>query len=85
MLSAVGAPIEKILQCVTVNPARALGVSSRAGALKPGMPADITVLDIIDYDKILTDQYGNQIPGKKLFIPLLTMISGRIAYRQIFF
>lgn len=85
MLSAVGVPTEKILQMVTCNPARALGISEKAGALKVGMPADVTVLDIVDTTQELHDNYGNQIPGKKLFIPLLTMIDGRVAYRQIFF
>lgn len=85
MLSAAGTPTEKILQYVTVNPARALGIEDQAGALKPGMPADVTVLDIVDANRDLADNYGNTIPGKQLFVPLLTMVDGRVAYRQIFF
>lgn len=85
MLSAVGVPLEKILQCVTINPARALGISEMAGILKDGMPADITILDIVDTNMTLYDNYGNDVVGNKLFIPLLTMIGGRVAYRQIYF
>ena len=85
MLSAVGVPTEKLLQCVTINPARALGIQDRAGALKPGMPADVTVLDIVDAGRDFADNYGNTIPGDRMFVPLLTMVDGRVAYRQIFF
>jgi len=85
MLSAAGVPTGKLLQCVTVNPARALGIQDRAGALKPGMPADVTVLDIVDANCDFADNYGNTIPGDRMFVPLLTMVDGRVAYRQIFF
>jgi dihydroorotase len=85
MLSAAGMSTEKILQCVTINPAKALGIQDRAGALKPGMPADVTVLDIVDAKREFADNYGNTIPGDRMFIPLLTMVDGRVAYRQIFF
>lgn len=85
MLSAVGVPTEKILQCVTINPARALGIEDRAGALKVGMPADVTVLDIGDTQMTFADNYGGSIRGNQLFVPLLTMVDGRVAYRQIFY
>ena len=85
MLSAVGMKTEDILARVTIRPAEALGIREKAGALREGMPADIAVLDIADADRTLADNYGNTIPGNKLFIPLLTVIDGRVAYRQIFF
>lgn len=85
MLSAVGVPTEKILQCVTINPARALGIEDKAGSLEPGKPADVTVLDISDRPMELYDNWGGKINSNKLFIPMLTMVDGRVAYRQIFF
>ena len=85
MLSAAGMKTEKILKCVTLNPARALGIVEKAGALKVGMPADVTVLDIREEGGTLSDFWGNTVAAGKLFVPLLTMIGGRVAYRQIFF
>ena len=85
MRSAVGVPEEKILQCVTLRPAQALGIEDRAGSLAPGMPADVAVLDIAESRMTLRDHYGGSIPARKLFVPLLTMVDGRVAYRQIFF
>ena len=85
MLSACGMSTEDILCAVTINPAKALGIQNRAGILKMNMPADIAVFDIQDTDTIFRDNYGDSIKGNQIFIPLMTMIEGRVAYRQIFF
>lgn len=85
MCNACGMPVEKVLQCVTINPAKAMGIEFKSGVLRTGAPADVTVLDIADSDMILPDFWGDSIKANKLFIPLLTMIDGRVAYRQIFF
>ncbi len=84
MESAAGMEVTDILQRVTLNPAKALGIEDRAGTLDPGRPADIAVFDISDAEKDVEDFYGNAARGK-IFTPLLTMISGRVAFRQIFF
>ncbi len=83
--SAAGMSVEQILRRVTRNPALALGIEDRAGEIKLGSCADLTVLKIEDLNDSLADNYGGQRKGNKLFIPCLTMISGRVAYRQIFF
>lgn len=84
--SAAGMPTEKILQSVTYTPAKALGIEEKAGVIREGAPADVAILDIRDVkDKTFTDNYGNNISGNKLFVPLMTVKGGRTAYRQIFF
>lgn len=84
--SAAGMPVEKILQSVTYTPAKALGIEEKAGQIRNGAPADVAILDIRDVqDKTFTDNYGNNISGNKLFVPLMTVRAGRTAYRQIFF
>lgn len=84
-LSAAGMCVEKILKAVTYTPAKALGISESFGVLDVGRKADVTIMDITDSSIILKDNYGDSRRANKLFIPLLTMKSGRIAYRQIFF
>ena len=84
--SAAGMSVEKILQSVTYTPAKALGIEEKAGQIRNGAPADVAILDIRDVqDKTFTDNYGNNISGNKLFVPLMTVRAGRTAYRQIFF
>lgn len=84
-LSAAGMPLEKILKAVTLTPAKALGIFDRAGMLEPGHPADIAIMDISEHDMVLKDNYGGSEKVKLLFVPLMTMKEGRVAYRQIFF
>lgn len=39
----LGMPLRDIVERITINPARALGLTDRAGSLRVGMPADLTV------------------------------------------
>lgn len=84
-LASAGMPVEKVIQCVTINPARFLGITDKAGTLDVGTCADIAIFDIQDLKKPLSDNYGSCKENGKLFVPLLTMKSGRVAWRQIFF
>ncbi|MFF4168823.1 N-acetylglucosamine-6-phosphate deacetylase [Streptomyces sp. NPDC001744] len=40
-----GLPVESVVQAVSANPARLLGVYDRVGSLEPGKDADLVVLD----------------------------------------
>ncbi|MFJ9807979.1 N-acetylglucosamine-6-phosphate deacetylase [Streptomyces sp. NPDC101158] len=40
-----GLPVESIVQAISANPARLLGVYDRVGSLEPGKDADLVVLD----------------------------------------
>ena len=40
-----GLPVESVVQAISANPARLLGVYDRVGSLEPGKDADIVVLD----------------------------------------
>lgn len=85
VLSAAGMKTEEILKAVTYNPANALGILDKAGTIRVGKPADIAIFDIIDDNRTLEDMFGGKCKAKKMFLPLLTMKEGRVAYRQIFF
>ncbi|PTX47672.1 N-acetylglucosamine 6-phosphate deacetylase [Melghirimyces profundicolus] len=45
MMIELGVPIEDVWKMAAVNPARWIGKGSRKGAIKPGMDADLIVLD----------------------------------------
>lgn len=83
--SAAGMPLEKILQSVTWNPAKAMGIEKKAGVIREGRSADVAVMDIVDTKCQFEDSYGNLREGNKLFIPLMTIKNGRVAYRQVYF
>lgn len=85
VFSAAGMKTEEILKAVTYTPAKALGILDKAGTLETGKPADIAIFHIADTDRRFEDMFGGECGGNKIFIPLLTMKEGRVAYRQIFF
>lgn len=43
---ALGIPLEKIIPMTTINPAKAVRITDRKGSLKPGMDADISILEV---------------------------------------
>ncbi|MCT4356884.1 N-acetylglucosamine-6-phosphate deacetylase [Streptomyces sp. Je 1-79] len=40
-----GLPVEAVVQAISANPARVLGIDDRVGSLEPGKDADLVVLD----------------------------------------
>ena len=83
--SAAGMETDKILKCVTYNPAKALGILDKAGQIKVGMPADVCVMDIIKTDMVFDDWYGEKRPCNKVFSPVMTVKHGKVVYRHITF
>lgn len=55
-----GVEIESALLAVTVNAARALDRGHRLGFIRPGMPADLVVLKVSNYKKIIY-QFGEDL------------------------
>lgn len=47
---ALGIELEKIIECITIAPARAIGIDEHAGSLAVGRPADVSVMKIEDGD-----------------------------------
>jgi dihydroorotase len=85
VLLAAGMNEIDILKAVTFTPAKVLNILDKAGTLDIGTPADMVVMDIIKTDQVFTDKFGGKEKSNKIFVPLLTMKNGRVAYRQIFF
>lgn len=81
---ACGMPLKQALQAVTINPARVLGLD-KVGILREGGIADIAILDNMQLKTTLADNYGDSLEVENLLVPLLTMKSGRVAFRQIDF
>ena len=57
-----GVEIESALLAVTVHAARALDRGHRLGFIRPGLPADLTVLNVSNYKKIIY-QFGEDLIG----------------------
>lgn len=85
MLWNLGMKLEDVLTRVTLNPAKALGIADCSGVIGEGRCADITILDEYATKHPMPDMFGGSIESKALLVPLLTVVEGRVGYRQIFF
>ena len=83
-----GIPLEKLLEKVTINPARLFGIYPQKGTIQVGSDADLAIVDIekefeIDYKKLHSVSDWNIFQGKKLQgQPTITIKSGKVAYRD---
>jgi len=57
----MGLSVDQVIEMTTINPAKALGEEKRRGSLKPGMSADITVMELTKGDYVFGDGRGGEI------------------------
>lgn len=72
----LGMPVAEIIRRVTMAPARALQLANRAGSLRRGMPADITVFRIEDGRFELADAFQNVREADRRFVPVMAFKNG---------
>jgi dihydroorotase len=72
----LGMSVPEVIERVTANPARALALTDRAGSLKPGLPADITVFRVESGAFEIGDCHGQVRKAEKQIVPLRTFKRG---------
>ena len=60
----------------TTNPAKVLGEEAQRGSLKPGVPANISITEIVKGDYLFSDGRGQTIQGNLLLEPRLVLKAG---------
>ena len=75
---ALGLDIKQIIEMTTVNSARALRIEDRKGSLKPGMDADISVLEILSGNWELADSVPEMLRVTELVSPVLVVKAGQV-------
>src|SRR5262249_48067534 len=73
----LGMTLPQVIERVTRNPAIALSLADRAGNLKPGLPADITVFRVETGDYEIADCYTKVRKAEKRIVPVLTFKNGK--------
>jgi dihydroorotase len=73
----LGMSINDIIARVTINPARALALDDRAGALRIGAPADLTVFRIAREPVTLDDCFSSSRTAEAAIVPVMTFKDGR--------
>ncbi len=72
----LGMNLPQVIERVTINPAKALSLIDRAGSLKPGLPADITVFRVESGAFEIGDCYGLSRKAEKQIVPVRTFKRG---------
>jgi dihydroorotase len=74
---ALGLTLQQVVPMVTSNAAAMAGLSEEIGALKPGMAADVSVLDDIRGRFKLQDNERNEVIAERLLMPAFCLRGGR--------
>jgi dihydroorotase len=77
-LVALGVPLVEVVRMATENAAIMLGLDGEMGALSVGMPADISVLRIIDGDWTLVDSDQVTRKAPQLIHPEFALRAGKL-------
>jgi dihydroorotase len=72
----LGMPLRDIIARVTANPARALSLNERAGNLRAGAPADITVFRVVDEPATLEDCHSVARSADRTIRPVMAFKHG---------
>src|SRR5437667_1418543 len=73
---AIGMPLKAVIAAVTSKAARAIGRADRLGTLRPGVVADIAVLDLHHEQVQLSDTFGHTRSGQERLTARLTILGG---------
>jgi dihydroorotase len=74
---ALGLTLQQVVPMVTSNAAVMAGVPDEIGALKPGMEADVSVLDDLRGRFKLRDNERTEVIAERLLVPAFCLRAGR--------
>jgi dihydroorotase len=74
---ALGLDLREVIRMTTINPARALGTEDRKGSLKPGMDADVSILQLLSGAWKLEDSEQQTLKVTGLLAPVMAIKSGQ--------
>ncbi|MBI2957270.1 MAG: amidohydrolase family protein [Chloroflexi bacterium] len=74
--------MKQIVKMSTMNPARVLGEESRIGSLRPGVEADVSILEVLSGKWKLEDSVQQTIEVDRLIAPSTTVRAGQVIPAQ---
>ena len=75
---ALGLDLKQVVTMSTINPARAIHEEGKIGSLKPGMAADVSILELQSGAWTLIDTPGETIKTDKLLMPVTAIKNGKV-------
>lgn len=77
-LLGLGLSLNQVIEMATINPAKAIREDNRIGSLKPGMIADVSVLQLLSGRWQLKELEGAIMETNRLLSPVTTVKSGKV-------
>jgi dihydroorotase len=75
----LGLTLDQVIEMTTLNPAKAIGSEGTRGTLKAGVPANITVMELLKGDYLFSDGKGcESLRGTFLLEPRMVFKSGEM-------
>jgi len=75
---ALGLDLKQVVAMSTINPACAIHEEAKIGSLKPGMAADVSILELQSGAWTLIDTPGETIKTDKLLMPITAIKNGKV-------
>ena len=82
---SLGLGLPEVVRACTTSPASLIGMSGKLGTLAPGALADVAIFELKDKPFFYKNRMGETFRGSKLLIPKMTILNGKIMFRQIDF
>ena len=79
----LGLPLEQVIACATINPARMMGLKAGEGSMTCGVSGDIAVLRLEQTPLRFWDGVGESFQGECCLRPMMTIKQGRIVWRDM--
>ncbi|MFR5881632.1 MAG: amidohydrolase family protein [Cloacibacillus evryensis] len=78
----LGVSLYDIVEMVTSNPAKAMGMLDTIGTLSQGAEADIVLFQLKEMKVLFKDTQENTRIGREMLIPKMTLQNGEIRFRS---
>ena len=75
---ALGMKLPEVIEAATAKPAKAMGLTSEVGTLKPGTLADLALFRVAQGDYTFYDVFMNPYKGTQLLCNTMTIIEGQV-------
>lgn len=82
---ALGCDLSDILAAATVKPAKLMGMAGKIGTLAPGAFGDVSIFTLKKQPVTFSDTFQKTVQGDALLIPEMTIVGGKVFYRQLSF
>ena len=82
---SLGISLQDVVKACTATPADLIGMKGKLGTLAPGGFADVAIFKLTNEPFHFKNRLGETFQGNQLLIPKMTILNGKMMFRQIDF